>query len=257
MMRFSLALTFAMTLGGCMAGDSTGGAENRSAWRIDDGLCPGAEGGCAMTVPVAARVELSVDSNIYCARPQRDSSGRLVSDCDLSAFGVTASGAAEMRSASADASAGRLDLRVFTTEEGQARLELAQSGSYFDSVGMEVREAVDIRCGAVGGGGASWDMDSLDTSGSYTVNLSGADRETKIELGCTLLDARGLPLFSAAAINWQIIEGADIAIIDDGGLFGGDASTGARVYVRPSDSGLIRVRAVFEDLTRELMIDAG
>jgi hypothetical protein len=248
----------AISAGGCgVAGDSTSGEENRSRWRIDDGLCPGAEGGCAMTVPVAARVELSVDAEVLCAIPERDSSGEYHADCDLSEFDVAIAGAAELRSQSQDASAGRIDLRVYATATGQAALVIRRSGGSFDRVMMEVREAADIQCGKVGADGASWDMHSLGTSESYAVELYGADADPEVELGCRLVDASGNPLFSAAAIEWQIIEGADNATVDDGGLFGTDASTGARVYVHVNRSGTVRLEAHFEGLTRQIELVAG
>lgn len=256
-MRMGMALIVASAMCGCFAGDSTGGAENRSEWRIDDGLCPGIGGGCAMTVPVAAGVEVAVDSEIYCARPERDSSGRLVADCDIAAFDVRASGAAEVRAVDRDASDGRLDVRVFTTRPGQVTLELLRSGASFDRIGMQVRDAVDIECGRVGGGGASWDMLSLDANVPYDVELFGADSDPQVELGCRLVDADGLPLFSGSAIWWEIVEGADLATVDDGGLFGTDGSTGARVYVHVDRSGTIRLRASFGDLSREVELNAG
>jgi hypothetical protein len=242
---------------GCgFAGDSTSGEENRTRWRIDDGLCPGTEGGCAMTVPVAAGIEVAVDAEVYCAIPERDSEGNLVADCSLADFSVALSGSGELRAASQDASAGRIDLRVFTTVPGEAAFEVTRSGRSFDRIGMQVREAASIDCGRVGAGGASWDMASLSRQPSHTVDLYGAEADDDVELGCRLLDADGLPLLSAAAIEWTIIEGADIATVDDGGLFGGDASTGARVYVHITRSGTIRLEARFGAFSQEVEIVA-
>jgi hypothetical protein len=237
---------------GCYHGDSTSGEANRSEWRIDDGLCPGTEGGCAMSIPLAARVELAVDAEVLCARPERDSSGELVAECDLSRFDVGVAGAAELRAASQVPSAGRIDLRIFSTNPGQVALALRRDGAAYDRVMMEVREPADMRCGRVGAGGASWDMRSLTVSDSFSVELYGADSDPNVELGCVLLDASGLPLFSAAAIEWQIIEGADLSRVDDGGLFGEDASTGARVYVRFESSGTVRVEARFGAFTHQI-----
>lgn len=248
-----------LILAGCdRYGDSSIGETNRSEWRIDDGLCPGSEGGCAMTVPVAAGIELSVDADVLCAHPRRDASGRTVTDCDLMGFDVDVTGAAEPRATSYAASEGRLDLRVFTTSPGVVDFDLRRSGAPYDHMTMEVREAVALECGKVGAGGASWDMRSLSLDASYAVELFGADAEEDVELGCRLLDENGAPLFSAAAIEWQVLEGADLVTIDDGGLFGGDASTGARIYVRlGSRSGTVRLEARFETLTRELELVLG
>lgn len=162
-----------------------------------------------------------------------------------------------MRASSADDTDGRLDLRLFTTRAGSVQLELLRSGAAFDRTSFTVREAVDIECGRVGAAGASWDMRSLEPNEPYAVELYGADRDPNVELGCRLVDAAGLPLFSASAIEWQIIDGVDRATVDDGGLFGGDASTGARVYVRVDSAGTVRLRARFGELTREVELDAG
>jgi len=210
-----------------------------------------------MTVPVAAGFEVAVDADIFCARPERDSSGELRASCDIDAFGLDVIGPAETRAVSSDATDGRLDLRLFTTRAGQVELELNRSGTRYDGTALQVREAVDMECGRIGAGGASWDMPSLDPNMPYAVELYGADSDRNVELGCRLLDVDGRPLFSAAAIEWQIVEGADRAIVDDGGLFGGDASTGARVYVRVDTSGTIRLQARFGDMTREVELDAG
>lgn len=238
-------------------GDSTAGEENRSFWRIDDGLCPGTEGGCAMTTPVAAGVEVAIDADIPCAVPRRSSTGGTVTDCELGVLALSVSGPIEDRGVSYDADQGRIDIRVVTVDPGEAALELREAGSLFDRVTFEVRDAVDLECGRVGTAGASWDMRSLRSDASYTVDFYGADREQNVELGCRLLDANGRPLFSGAAIEWQIVEGADLATVDDGGLFGGAASTGARVYVRLDRTGTIRLEARFGTLMRQIELIVG
>jgi hypothetical protein len=206
-----------------------------------------------METPVAAGVRVSVDADVPCAVRRRDSRGEYRSDCSLEALDVAAAGAAELRDVSYDVGDARIDIEVLTVEAGEATLELRESdGTAFDRIAFEVREAAGLECGRVGAGGARWDMPSLDESGSYAVSRSGADRETDVELGCRLVDGRGLPLFSGSAIEWRIVEGADIADVDDGGLFGDDASTGARVYVRLEGRGTIRLTASFGDLSREL-----
>lgn len=254
-----------MVLGACVLatgavgcgfyGDSTWGEENRSTWRIDDGLCPGTEGGCGMETPVAAGVELSVDADVPCAVRRRDSRGDYYSECPLESFDVSAAGVVEMRDVSYDVADARIDIEVFTLEPGEGVIELDEYDvGPFDRITFDVREAADIECGRVGESGAQWDMPSLDTSGSYTAQSSGADRESSVELGCRLLDERGLPLFSGSAIHWRILEGGDIANIDDGGLFGGNDSSGARIYVRIDVRGTIRLEARFGDMTRELEV---
>ena len=57
-----VALALVGSIAGCGAvnGDGTWGEEDRSLWRIDDGLCPGVGGGCGMEVPVAAGVQIDV-----------------------------------------------------------------------------------------------------------------------------------------------------------------------------------------------------
>jgi hypothetical protein len=254
-MRIWIAAVGLTFVAGCgYYGDSTGGEENRSSWRLDDGLCPGTEGGCAMTTPVAAGVEVAVDADVPCARRRRDSAGRWVSDCDLEALSVSVGGG-ELRDVSYDADEARIDIRLATLEPGEVSLELLEADDgLFDRITFDVREAAALECGRVGAAGASWDMESLRSDETYTVSSSGADRESNIELGCRLLDAGGAPLFSAAAIQWQIIEGADLATVDDGGLFGEDSASGARVYVRFDARGTIRLEARFGDLTRQLEV---
>ncbi len=240
---------------GAVSGDGTWGEEDRSLWRIDDGLCPGTEGGCAMEVPVAAGAQIAVDANVPCAERRRASGGGYTSDCDLASLDVVASGAAELRSTSYDPNDARIDIEVLTVGEGEGVLELLRADeSRFDRITFDVRAAVAMECGHVGSRGAAWDMPSLDGRTSYTVASSGADRVTELELGCRLLDDRGLPLFSAATISWRITEGADISRIDDGGLFGGDRSTGARIYAHFEGRGTIRLEATFGELTREIEI---
>lgn len=250
-----VALALVGSIAGCGAvnGDGTWGEEDRSLWRIDDGLCPGVGGGCGMEVPVAAGVQISVDANVPCAERRRTSAG-YVSDCELLSFDAVASGAAEMRATDYDVNDARIDLEVLTVSAGEAAIELRRAdGTRFDRIAFEVRDAVDIECGWVGDR-AAWDMPTLDTTSSYTVSSSGADRATELELGCRLVDDRGLALFSSAAISWRIVEGAAISRIDDGGLFGGDTSTGARIYVRFEGRGDIRLQASFGELTREIAI---
>ncbi|MGE0788481.1 MAG: hypothetical protein AB7S26_22590 [Sandaracinaceae bacterium] len=240
--------------GGCgYYGDSTPGEENRSEWRIDDGLCPGTEGGCDMGVPTALGSVVAVDGDVFCAHPRRDSStGRTVVDCDIDDFSVTVDGAGDDRSLSRDASAGRIDLEVDTIDVGDVTLSLTRDGSSFDRARFEVREAARMECGEVGSSGASWDMRGLRMSSSFSFETVGADRVTDAELGCRLLDAAGAPLLSGSAIEWTIIDGADIATIDDGGLFGDDATSGARVYVRFDGRGTIVVEARFMGMTSQI-----
>ncbi|MCB9598390.1 MAG: hypothetical protein H6719_37095 [Sandaracinaceae bacterium] len=257
-MRASMGMVLLLGgLAGCSAvnGDGSWGEENRSLWRIDDGLCPGTEGGCGLEVPVASGVEVSLDANVPCAELRRTSSGTR-SDCDLHAYDVSTTGAGELRSTNYDTADARIDVELVTVGVGDAAVELREAdGALFDRVTLDVRDAVDIECGSVGPRGAAWDMPSLDTTSSYGVSTSGSGRVTQMELGCRLIDDRGLPLFSGASITWRITEGADVSRIDDGGLFGGDSSTGARIYVHFEGRGTIRLLATFGDLSREIVID--
>lgn len=236
-------------------GDATFGEENRSTWRIDDGLCPGVEGGCGMETPVAAGVAVSVDAEVPCAAPRRSSSGSTRTDCRLTALEVGVGGPVTLLRTDYDVDDGRIDIEVATTAEGTASLELSEAdGRRFDRVTFDVREAADLECGQVGAGGAAWDMPGLVRNESFFVSSSGADRQSALELGCRLVDARGAPLFSAAAISWRIVEGPDSASIDDGGLFGEASASGARIYVRFSEPGTIRLAARFGDFARELTV---
>ncbi len=227
-----------LALAGCgLSGGATAGDEGRSTWSIDDGLCPGLGGDCAMTVPVAAGSDPHVDVH--------------VDRREVNELSVRVTGPGSVFELDRDTQAERIDVDLEVDGPGTVEIELLDAaGDRFDASRLDVREAVDLECGVLEDGGADWEMSQLTVTDSFEeVGTSGAPQ---VELGCRLLDANGEPLLSARAIEWTVLESQGDFTLGAGG-FGGPR--GARVYARFDRRGDgARVRASFGGLTRELAL---
>ncbi|AKF04095.1 hypothetical protein [Sandaracinus amylolyticus] len=243
-LRFSSLALLAALVVGCsfdeLDGDWSRGERGRTRWQIDDGLCPGFAGGCALDVPLAvgARTRIhvtGVDGDTVFAEAE--------GSVQLELYDVLSSDPAEPF----------FEIAAMHAGTGTLRLRDRVTGDEIDRIRVEVREATELDCGALATGvDVMWDVPQLAPSDPIELLMPGiVSSEPDAQLVCRARDERG-PLLSADAIRWEVIEGADVIRLRTDGLFSFPPVEGARIRYDALARGEARIRVTLGEISRDL-----
>ena len=238
--NFALALAALASLtSGCFGNDPLGldgdwsnGERNNTQWQIGDGLCPGLAGGCALNVPLAVGVRMTLNvEGVHSATPTVNTPPNTT---DVSIRG--------------DAENQRATITFTATAPGSAHFVISDASGEVDSATLQVRVPTRIDCGVFARAEPRWDFNGISFAESVAVPLNTENSNSSdFSLGCRTTDATGAALLSADAIRWTLSSGTSVRLNDDN--FDSSSVVGARVYFQTLALGTSEARVTFGDLT--------
>ncbi|HJL15759.1 MAG TPA: hypothetical protein RMH99_08890 [Sandaracinaceae bacterium LLY-WYZ-13_1] len=238
------ALTCALSTSGCFGldGDTSSGEEGRSEWSIEDGLCPGLAGDCALDVPLAAGASTTLQLEV----PGRET----LAGIEVVGEGAVVVDDLEIVAPSDGEDEPYAHVDVTALEAGEGTLVLRDADGEIDRAHLTVAEPVGLSCGIYPEGeGVDWAMDDLVPTEVATFAMRPVT--PRPQLACRLLDAEGEPMLSVDIVRWEIVESDGAVLLDRGDLFAspGESARGARIYADIRAPGVTTVRAAVGELS--------
>ena len=249
--HFAFALSLAT---GCsfdlgLDGDQTPGEEGRSAWSLEDGLCPGLGGSCSFDVALAVGATVGVRVEV----PDRSVSDLL----------VTVEGPATLGALVFDDERGLLRLDVSATGGGEVVLHLVDSdGEEIDRARFQTRTPARMECGVLAEGQApSVAGDAITASHAATLIAprTATDDDDQVQLSCVVLDEAGEPLLSVRLVRWDVLDGLEAIHLRSEPFESDPPETthGARVWVDAVAVGTAQIEARLGDSLESFTITVG
>lgn len=244
----SLTLSCLMALAsGCafeLDRNATRGDEGRTEWNLDDGLCRNLWG-CDLSAPLVAGA--TSELSIY------------LEDGDVRGYDVRLEGPATV--------AGPLDatmevLRVPVRADGPGEVTavlLDRDDEEVDRARFTIVEAAAMRCARLESErSVHYSMDTLteDTAVALVVPAPEDEPPPTQQLGCLVTDAGDRPALSADAIEWEVVEGAEVVGVDASGFLtlAGSTTRGARIYLTPRVAGEATLVARLGELEQTITV---